>query len=266
MTPCWRRSPITAGRFLHTPDWEGCIQDVLGALGRAADVSRVYLFENECTPQGSLVCSQRYEWVAAGVESHLQNPILQKLDLDQIGLSPWQAEMKQGHLVAGSIAALPARHQELFAAQEVRCLLLMPILVSGYFWGFIGCDECRREREWLASERDAFRAIAQTLGEAIQRRNAEEAMQLRGVALASAANGIVITDHNGHILCCQPGLPAADRLQRGRSAGPHPGRAEIRPARRCLLPPDVAAHEGRARSGAANSPTGARMAPSTRRT
>jgi len=190
----------TAGRFLHTPDWEGCIQDVLGALGRAADVSRVYLFENECTPQGSLVCSQRYEWVAAGVESHLQNPILQKLDLDQIGLSPWQAEMKQGHLVAGSIAALPARHQELFAAQEVRCLLLMPILVSGYFWGFIGCDECRREREWLASERDAFRAIAQTLGEAIQRRNAEEAMQLRGVALASAANGIVITDHNGHIL------------------------------------------------------------------
>jgi PAS domain S-box-containing protein len=213
-----------AGRFLHTPDWEGCIQDVLGALGRAADVSRVYLFENECTPQGTLACSQRYEWVAEGVVPHLHNPVLQKLDLEQIGLGAWQAEMKLGHLVAGSIAALPAREQELFSSQDVRCLLLMPILVSGYFWGFIGCDECRREREWLASERDAFRAIAQTLGEAIQRRNAEEAMQLRGVALASAANGIVITDHNGHILFVNQAFQQLTGYSAGEVHRPYAGR------------------------------------------
>lgn len=189
-----------AGRFLHTPDWEDCIQDVLAAMGRATDVSRVYLFENECTPQGTLACSQRYEWVAEGVPPHLHDPTLQRLNLDRIGLGPWLAEMKQGHLVAGSVATLAPEDQKLFADQQVRCVMLMPIQVRGYFWGFIGCDECRTEREWLASERDAFRAIAQTLGEAIQRRHAEEAMQLRGVALASAANGIVITDHNGLIL------------------------------------------------------------------
>ena len=32
-----------AERFLGSPAWESCVQDVLRALGEAADVSRVYI-------------------------------------------------------------------------------------------------------------------------------------------------------------------------------------------------------------------------------
>jgi PAS domain S-box-containing protein len=191
---------FTAERFLRTTDWEECVQDVLAAMGQAADVSRVYIFQLDCTPQSRLVASQRYEWVAEGITSQLANPRLQELDVQNPEWADWLKELREGRLVAGHVSQFTEAEKQLFLEQQVQSVLLVPVFAGGFLWGIIGCDECRNVRSWMSSEKDAFRSAAQTLGEAIQRLRAEESMRVRSAALASAANGIVITDHTGHII------------------------------------------------------------------
>ncbi|MDQ4099816.1 MAG: PAS domain-containing protein, partial [Chloroflexota bacterium] len=58
---------FAAERLLRTTNWEEAVHEVLGRLGRAADVSRVYVFENYTGVDGEVRTSQRWEWVTQGI-------------------------------------------------------------------------------------------------------------------------------------------------------------------------------------------------------
>ena len=64
-------------RFLRMPLTQSSIEPILEKLDHAAEVSRMYIFENKTRRDGTLVTSQRYEWVAPGIVPQLSNPNLQ---------------------------------------------------------------------------------------------------------------------------------------------------------------------------------------------
>jgi two-component system cell cycle sensor histidine kinase/response regulator CckA len=207
-----------AERFLGSPDWESCVRDVLQALGRAADVSRVYVYEAVPDRDQRLLINQRYEWVAPGVRSMQGNPLVHHADLPALGLGRWQELLSQGLTIRGRVAGLPESEQPPLRAQDIESLILVPVFVQGRWWGFIGFDECRHERDWMPQEEGALRSAAQILAEAIQRKSSEEQTLVLRTALASAANGIVITDRSGRIvfvneaLCRLTGFTAREVL------------------------------------------------------
>ena len=45
----------------------------------------------------------------------------------------------------------------------VRSLVVAPVMVDSEWWGFIGFDECGRDRDWSAAEIDSLKAAADTL-------------------------------------------------------------------------------------------------------
>jgi PAS domain S-box-containing protein len=55
----------------------------------------------------------------------------------------------------------------------IRSLLLVPVSVGGAWWGYVGFDDCERERLWPPVEVDLLRAAAGTLSAAIVRERAE---------------------------------------------------------------------------------------------
>ena len=61
-------------QFLQTTPWTACIDDVLARIGQAANASRAYLFAFHTDPKGRPVASQRFEWVARGIEPQIDNP------------------------------------------------------------------------------------------------------------------------------------------------------------------------------------------------
>jgi len=77
-------------------------------------------------------------------------------------------------------------------------MILVPIFVEGAWWGFIGFDDCVKEREWSAAEIDALKAAASTLGAALQRQAVEEelgASETRYQAvIEQATDGIYLLD------------------------------------------------------------------------
>ncbi len=163
--------------FLKSLDWEEEIDRVLSRLGQAGDVSRVYVFENVPGPDGEIFTSQRYEWVRDGVTPQIDNPVLQNLPLRTNGFSRWVEMLGSGQPVFGKVRDFPERERPALESQDILSLAVVPIFVSGQWWGFLGVDECRTEREWQPVEIEALRMAANLLGVAIERRRAEQALR-----------------------------------------------------------------------------------------
>ncbi|MCS7222005.1 MAG: GAF domain-containing protein [Anaerolineae bacterium] len=167
---------FAAERFLRFGDWEKCIQEVLERLGQAVDVSRAYVFENHAGSDGVLLTSQRHEWVAPGITPQIDNPELQNFSWEARGFGRWVELMSQGQAIYGPIREFPDAERVTFAAQDIQSLVCVPILTDTQrWWGFIGFDECRYEREWSEVEIELLKTAAGILGAAIQRQRAEEA-------------------------------------------------------------------------------------------
>ncbi len=150
----------------------------LEALGKAAEVDRVYIFEDHLHPvDGSPCMSQRFEWAAASATPQIDNPELQNLKYDDLGFRRWLEVFHTRQPIMGLVKDFPEGERKLLDPQDILSLLAMPIYIGDDCWGFIGFDECRRERVWTASEQDILMAMTGTLGAAIQRHRAERAQR-----------------------------------------------------------------------------------------
>ncbi|MEW5870295.1 MAG: PAS domain S-box protein [Chloroflexota bacterium] len=176
---------FAAERFLSEGVLQDVVQEVLERLGQAADASRVYVFENMLNSDGQLCSNQIYEWAAAGIEAQIDNPSLQGVPYQAAGMARWEQILAHGEVVAGPVASLPLGEQELLAGQNIQSILIVPVKVGLTWWGFVGLDECRYEREWLSVEIETLRAAASILGAAIRRQQAELALREREASLSS---------------------------------------------------------------------------------
>ncbi|MBI5506094.1 MAG: PAS domain S-box protein [Deltaproteobacteria bacterium] len=176
---------VAAHQFLRTPDWTRNIQEVLARLGSATGVSRAYALENHRGADGTLLMRQRYEWVAPGMSPRADNPELRDLPWLAAGLGRLMEELGRGGTVHGHVREFPETERAFLASQQIRSIAAVPVFVEGEWWGFIGFDECTRERDWSAAELDALSVAAGTLGAAIERQRASEQRQRTTMLLAT---------------------------------------------------------------------------------
>jgi PAS domain S-box-containing protein len=162
---------FAAQMFLRVDRWEEAIDEVLGRLGRAADVSRAHVFENVDLPEG-LASTHRFEWCAPGIQPQIDNPdtIDQPFDADQ---DEWMGALREGRPWAVNVATLSQGARDEFSAQGIVSILDMPVFAGRAWWGSIGFDDCVRERQWSQVEIEALRVVANTLGAAIDRQRTE---------------------------------------------------------------------------------------------
>lgn len=200
---------FAAHRFLEShSSWRVHISEVMARLGRAAATSRVYIFENFPGADGTQWTSQSHEWVAPGITPQIDNAELAALSYEDAGFGDASRRLAAGQVITGDIADMAPSERTLLQAQGILSIALVPVFVGGQWWGFIGFDECERERRWSAAEIDALRAAASTLGAAVQRQRAEDQlreqqMQYRQVFEATG-DGLVITDLDGRLVRANP--------------------------------------------------------------
>ncbi|HZO99558.1 MAG TPA: PAS domain S-box protein, partial [Terriglobia bacterium] len=191
---------FSAERLLLTPDWTKTIQDVLGRLGEATHASRAYIFETQRQADGKLIARQRYEWVAEGISPQIDNPELQNFSWRDSNLQDWEEALSQGTAFQSRITGLPEPGRSHLAAQDIQSLINVPIFVGETWWGFFGLDECKYERHWSVAETDALRAFARTLGAAIGRERAEQALRevehFSTTVISSVGEGVIVYDRN----------------------------------------------------------------------
>jgi len=164
---------FAAERLLKTASWRQDLPEVLARLGRAADASRIYVYENERGPGDELLMSQVAEWTAPGVISYLDDPANQRYPYRGTGFESWEGILGAGRSFQGHAADFPEPVRQDLQLEQVASIALVPIFADGDWWGYLGLDECRRERTWSQAELNALRTAADTLGAAIGRERAE---------------------------------------------------------------------------------------------
>lgn len=176
-----RRDAMLAGlaeisQLLLAPvDLSQVLPEVLARLGTAACVSRCYIFENQRSPEGVLLTSQRYEWVTPGVSPRSKDPRWQDLPYVASGLGRWAEQLGAGQPVYGPVKRFPPVEQDFLEAQGIRSIAVVPIFSDRSWWGFLGFDDCVSERTWSAAELEALKSAAAVLGAALTRQRVQAA-------------------------------------------------------------------------------------------
>jgi len=161
--------------LLTNSDCEQAIAQSLTALGTAAQVDRVYIFENHPHPQtGEIAMSTRFEWTQPNIPSILHQVRWQNLPYTHSGLTRWYRTLSLGQSISGIVRFFPKAEQKLLMQDQVVSVLIAPIFVEEAFWGYIGLDDCHSEREWSKNEESILMAIAASIGAVLQRRWTED--------------------------------------------------------------------------------------------
>ena len=83
--------------LLEAPDVRGVVPDVLRLIGEAAGVDRVNLMLSQAGPGGEPLLVVASEWVADGVDSHLEDPAM--CTCDERDFSAVCTELRAGRSV-----------------------------------------------------------------------------------------------------------------------------------------------------------------------
>ena len=187
--------------LLQGGDLEEGIHKALEIIGKATKVSRVYIFRNHFDPEYKMpLTSQLYEWTDGTVEPQINNPKLQNLPYETV-LPRWFELLSAGKVIFGNINDFPVHEREILEPQEIKSILVTPVSFNKKLWGFIGFDECFREREWEPMEKQLLTTAANTFGTAYLRKinrdeliaakeRAEESDRLKTAFLANVGHEI----------------------------------------------------------------------------
>ncbi len=159
----------------------------LSILGTAAEVDRVYIYKHQVSDEtGEMFVSLLYEWSSETSESQINNLVLKKLSYSRFSSLNFYENLSEGKTLKFQIKNLPPNEQNVFIDRSIKSLILVPILIDGKYWGFIGFDDCNSNRIWNDNEESLLITMASTLGALIKRNMIRDELIRKNEELDSA--------------------------------------------------------------------------------
>lgn len=124
-------------KLLHAaPDAEEGLRRLLAFLGKTLECDRVYVFENMDRQH----TRNTYEWCKSGVSSGIKElPYVSKKDL-----FPWYGRLAGGgNVIEPDVESLHVSDPLLYGflqPQQIRSIVLIPLMAQGEMVGFLGAD------------------------------------------------------------------------------------------------------------------------------
>jgi PAS domain S-box-containing protein len=144
-------------------DFDSRINFVLNQIGKHINVSRVYVFENT---ENSAYCSNTYEWCNKNVIPQINE--LQNIPYEIIpSFKPLLVE--RGFIYSDDISLLPDDLKAVLEPQDIKSLIIYPLYVNGFYYGYIGFDECFAHKKWSKLELELLKTISGIVSNAFER-------------------------------------------------------------------------------------------------
>ena len=169
--------------LLINTDIHQAIRESIQTLGRTAMVSRVFVFQNRFDAgQQKWFTTEIHEWTERPEDSRMENPAVKDLPFENIIkiIEPLRNRLP---FVSYKSKEQDPQLQGIYERTSVLSCAAVPIFLKDKFWGFMGFDELKEEREWSDAEFSILRSYASSLAAAIDRKQIEvELVQAKELA------------------------------------------------------------------------------------
>lgn len=141
---------------------------ILDVIGPASRASRVYVFLNHRDEEGQLRQNQIAEWCNYGIKTQLGNPILHNSLYADV-YPGWEEQLESGGIAQGRTSDFAEPVRSNLESQDIKAILVLPIVIHRQFAGYIGFDNCLNDRQWSQVEIDFLSTSASHLTQALKR-------------------------------------------------------------------------------------------------
>ncbi len=156
--------------FITSDSFQNQHDKALDILGSFFDVDRAFVFENSTDTS---FCSFFSEWCNTGVTGKKDvYPVLNY----STDLPGWHSMLLDKGFISSSISGQRGviTNSLFYRSDEISSLIIFPIKSQYHFWGFIGFDDYKTERDWSSLQRNALETISGILAGAFERRQVNE--------------------------------------------------------------------------------------------
>jgi diguanylate cyclase (GGDEF)-like protein/PAS domain S-box-containing protein len=160
---------MSAKELLRSSNLEQSLPKVIERIGQATGVDRVHIFKIDPTAPGQGHIIQHHLWVASGISTPPLFKDAKSTAMVDVGLESWLRRLAAGKVVVGHVRDFEESAHKFFESAGVKSVMAVPVFADGHFWGHIGLDDCRDEREWSPTEIDTFKTLAELVGAAVAR-------------------------------------------------------------------------------------------------
>ena len=163
----------------------------MGMMADVVNVDRVYIWKNS-TKEGRLYCTQLYEW-SLGADPQQGNKLTVEIPYDE-NIPSWEQILSSGKCINSLVKDMSEEEKAQLSPQGILSILVVPVFLQDQFWGFVGFDDCHRERIFSESEESILRSGSLLISNALLRN--EMTLNIRDAAARLEA---VISNYSGVI-------------------------------------------------------------------
>jgi len=131
------------------------LHNCMGMLGKAVNVDRVYIWKNNIK-DGKLYCTQVYEW-SETADPQQGNELTVDIPYSE-NVPGWEEKLSRGDCINGLVRDMSAEERAQLEPQDIISILVVPVFLQDYFWGFVGFDDCHKERYFSKNEEAILRS------------------------------------------------------------------------------------------------------------
>jgi len=147
-------------------EFENALWRSMGVLANAVDADRVRLWRNYSIFD-KLYCTQLYEW-SEGAEPSQGTKITIEVSYEE-DLPGWEAKLTKNECINNIVREMSEKEQKRLAPQGIFSLLIVPVFLHNEFWGFVGFNDCHRERLFTPNEESILRSASLLITNALMR-------------------------------------------------------------------------------------------------
>ena len=129
--------------------FEDILHQSMLSLAEIMEIDRISIFKNHLS-EGELYTSRVFDW-PENTPSALEEQFTINVSYTK-GLPAFLETLSGGNVINSLVRDLPPKEQSWLKRMGVQSVLVLPIFVEDQFWGFVGFDNCHRDR--LFTKRD----------------------------------------------------------------------------------------------------------------
>lgn len=154
-------------------NFEEALMNAFGAIGGVINVNRIILLQNRFDEKNNEIYTTfAQEWCSDPIYSNINDIRIQNIPASTCPNSVNTLINKKP--LIGNTKDMEPNFKEILETYSVRSTMLFPIYIGDYFWGGIGFDDCKSERNWSEAEKATLLLFAGVIAGVLERNQKKE--------------------------------------------------------------------------------------------